>query len=268
VRRSLRLLRRRWSELEPLERSFSLGSRLFVAVLPLSLVAQQLTIRDTSLGELLTAAFRLEGAGRATAETLFAPPAELGAGLGLFAILVLLLALRGFARGIQRLYTDLWYVRLPGPIAIAWQFIWATWLVLYVVADITLAGIRVDGEGLAWVTIVGSLALYVLMWAITPMLLLARRVPFRRMAPTIVLTAVAIAVFDAVSRLYFPSIATENAERYGLIGFAFSLLGWFFINQTVVVTSALLGAVLDELRQPRQEPTALVSGSVPGTADA
>ena len=131
--------------------------------------------------------------------------------------------MRGFARGIQRLYTDLWYVRLPGPVAIASQLIWAIWLVLYVVADITLAGIRVGGEGFAWVTVVVSLALYVLMWALTPMLLLARRVPLRRMAPTIVLTAVAIAVFDAVSRHYFPPIATENAERYGLIGFAFSL---------------------------------------------
>lgn len=253
--------------MEPLERSFSLGSRLFVAVLPLSLVAQQLTIRDTSLGELLTAAFRLEGSGRSAAETLFAPPAELGAGLGLFAILVLLLALRGFARGIQRLYTDLWYVRLPGPIAIASQLIWAFWLVLYVVADITLAGIRVGGEGLAWVTVVGSLALYVLMWALTPMLLLAHRVPFRRMAPTIVLTAVAIAVFDAVSRHYFPSIATENAERYGLIGFAFSLLSWFFINQTVVVIAALLGAVFDELRQPRRDTAAVMGSIAPHLAD-
>ena len=264
---SLRLLRRRWSEVEPLERSFSLGSRLFVAVLPLSLVAQQLTIREISLGELLTAAFRLEGAGREAAETLFAPPAELGAGLGLFAILVLLLALRGFARGIQRLYTDLWHVRLPGPIAIAWQFIWAMWLVLYVVADITLAGVRVGGEGLAWVTVVVSLVLYILMWSLTPTLLLARRIPIRRLTPTIVLTAAAIAIFDAVSRAYFPSIATENAERYGLIGFAFSLLSWFFINQTLVVVAALLGAVFDELRQSRQDPAGLVSGIAQGAAD-
>ncbi|MEX1333830.1 MAG: hypothetical protein AB1Z66_00860 [Candidatus Limnocylindrales bacterium] len=103
LRASARLLRRTWSDIEPLERSFTLGSRLFVAVLPFSLIAQQLTIRDTSLGELLTSAFRLEDAGQEAAETLFAAPAELGAGLSLFSIMVLVLALRGFARGSQRL---------------------------------------------------------------------------------------------------------------------------------------------------------------------
>ena len=82
----------------------------------------------------------------------------------------------------------------------------------------------------------------------TPTLLLARRVSLRRLAPTIVLTAVSVAVFEAISRAYFPSLATSNADRYGLIGFAFSLFSWFFVHQVVVVLAALVGAVLDEVR--------------------
>jgi membrane protein len=247
--RFVAILRARATEIEPLDRGFALGSRLFIAVLPLSLVAQQLTSRDTTFGAMLTSAFRLEGTGREAAETLFAPPDDLGAGLGLFALIVLLFALRGFARGLQRLYLDLWRVRLSGPSAIAHQVTWALWLAAYVVVDIALAGVRLDGGAAAWLAVLGGVAIYVALWAMTPTLLLARRVDPRRLAPTIILTVVAVTTFEIVSRVYFPTLATGNAERYGLIGFAFSLFSWFFVNQTIVVLAALLGAVVDEARR-------------------
>lgn len=248
LRRVARLLRRRTAEVEPFDRGFALGSRLFIAVLPLSLVAQQLTVQDTSLGALLTAAFRLEGEGREAAEALFAPPADLGAGLGLFALVVLLFALRGFARGLQRLYLDLWRIRLSGATALAAQLTWALWLAGYVVLDIALAGLRLEGGMAGWLGVLGGVAIYALMWAVTPGLLVARRVSAMRLAPTIFLTMAGVGLFDLVSRAYFPSIATSNAERYGLVGFAFSLFSWFFANQTIVVLAALVGAVLDEAR--------------------
>lgn len=248
LRRFVALLRARVAEIEPFDRGFALGSRLFIAVLPLSLVAQQVTIRDTSMGSLLTSAFRLEGSGQEAAETLFAPPENLGAGLGLFAVIVLLFALRGFARGMQRLYVDLWRVRLHRATAVVYQMAWATWLAVYVVLDIGLAGMRLEGDAIAWLGGIGGLALYAGMWALTPTLLLARRVSIQRLAPTIALTAASVAVFEVISRAYFPSLATSNAERYGLIGFAFSLFSWFFVHQLVVVLAALVGAVLDEVR--------------------
>jgi membrane protein len=248
------LLRQRFVEIEPLDRGFALGSRLFIAVLPLTLVAQPFILRDTSLGQLMTTAFDLEGPAREAAEVLFAPAPGLGAGVGLFAIIVLLYAVRGFARGMQRLYVDLWRVRLRTATAIASQVAWALWLAGYVVVDIALAGLRASGGPRPLLVFAASVGVYALMWAVTPTLLLARHVPLRRLVPTIVLTAVGVAIFEAASRLYFPAIATNNAERYGLIGFAFSLFSWLFINQTVVVLAALLGAVLDQVRHTDTVP--------------
>lgn len=255
LQRFVSLLRERFREIEPLDRGFALGSRLFIAVLPLTLVVQAFTLRDTSVGQLLTAAFDLEGPAREAAEVLFAPPPGLGAGVGLFAIIVLLYAVRGFARGMQRLYVDLWRVHLGTARAIAAQVSWALWLVGYVVLDIALAGMKASDDVQRLLVLAASVVVYGLMWAVTPTLLLARRIPLRRLVPTIVLTAVAVAVFEAVSRLYFPAIATNNAERYGLIGFAFSLFSWFFVNQTIVVLAALVGAVLDEVRRPVSTPS-------------
>ena len=93
------------------------------------------------------------------AETLFAPPENLGAGLGAFAVIVLLFALRGFARGMQRLYLDLWRVRLHRATAVVYQMAWAIWLAVYVVLDIGLAGMRLEGDAIAVVGGIGGLAL-------------------------------------------------------------------------------------------------------------
>lgn len=245
----LTLLRARFTEIEPLDRAFALGSRLFIAVLPLTLIAQQVSVRGTSMGTLLTSAFGLRGPGREAAETLFAPPPALGAGVGLFALLVLVFSVRGFARGLQRLYVTLWRVDLGGPTAVAAQVAWAIVLSVYLFLDITFAGARVAQGAAHPLNILASTALYAVMWAVTPSVLLARRIPLSRLVPTIGLTMVSVGVFDAVSRTYFPAIATSNAERYGLIGFAFSLFSWFFINQAVVVIAALVGAVVDEVRR-------------------
>lgn len=255
LRRFVFLFRDRFVAIEPLDRGFALGSRLFVAVLPLSLVAQRVTDQDTSMGSLLTSAFRLQDSGRDAAETLFAPPVDVGAGLGLFAIVVLFYSLRGFARGMQRLYLDLWRVRLSGPTAIVYQVFWAAWLAAYLLFDIVLAGLRLEPGASEWLGLLGGLALYAGMWALTLWLLLGRRVSLRRLAPSIAMTALAVAAFEAVSRLYFPELASTNAERYGLIGFAFSLFSWFFVHQVVVVLAGLLGAVVDEvLGVPAAEP--------------
>ena len=121
-----------------------------------------------------------------------------------------------------------------------------------------LAGLRLDGGLAAWVGGLGGLALYAGLWALTPTLLLARRIPLRRLMPTIVLTATAVAAFELVSCDDFPSLATTNAQRYGLIGFAFSLFSWFFIHQVVVV-AGLVGAVVDQARtaDPKGVPAQL-----------
>lgn len=245
------LLRLRWREVDPLDRAFTLGSRLFIAVLPLSLVAQQVTAQDTSVGELLTSTFGLGGAGQEAAERLFAPSGTLGTGLGLFALIVLIYAVRGFARSLQRFLASVWRIEMRGGVAVAAQVGWAIWLAAYVVVDIALAGVRRSDGTLAGPATIASTALFVGMWAVTPSMLLARRITFRRLLPSIVLTVIAVTLFDVVSRGYFPTIATSNAERYGLIGFAFSLFTWFFVNQAVVVLAAFVGAFADEVLRTR-----------------
>jgi membrane protein len=74
--------------------------------------------------------------------------------------------------------------------------------------------------------------------------LLGRRVPTRSLLATGAVTATAMLVLAVGSDLVMPGLVTHNTVRYGLIGFAFSLVSWLFAGAVLVVASAILGALL------------------------
>ena len=51
------------------------------------------------------------------------------------------------------------------------------------------------------------------------------------------------------SAIVMPELVSNNTLRYGLIGFTFSLVSWLFAAALLVVSTAILGAVLDGERE-------------------
>jgi hypothetical protein len=49
------------------------------------------------------------------------------------------------------------------------------------------------------------------------------------------------------SDVVMPELVTHNTARYGLIGFTFSLVSWLFSGAVLVVSAAILGALLDRI---------------------
>jgi hypothetical protein len=47
-----------------------------------------------------------------------------------------------------------------------------------------------------------------------------------------------------------PGLVTHNTVRYGLIGFAFSLVSWLFAGAVLLVAATILGALLARTRAP------------------
>jgi membrane protein len=92
---------------------------------------------------------------------------------------------------------------------------------------------------------VGTGALF--LW--TPYVLLGRRLAWRRLVPTAALTAGAVLVFGIGAAIALPGILTHNTERYGLIGFAFSMVSCLFALAGIVIAAAALGSLIDEERQ-------------------
>ena len=101
------------------------------------------------------------------------------------------------------------------------------WLVLVVAWFFGggLVGPRVRAGGPAVFAIVGLVAFTCFWWA-TMWLLLAGRVPWRRLFPSAVATGVFYLGMDAVFALAFSGMVTSNDKKYGPIGIVFSLMSY------------------------------------------
>ncbi len=115
--------------LEVVERSLALASKLFVAVIPLSIIISAVVPGADNFGDSLVNRLGLTGAGAEATRTLFATNGEIRGAVSVLGVVILLYSVFSFARGLQRVYLDVW--RLP-----AQQFEAvvrrATWVVTFV----------------------------------------------------------------------------------------------------------------------------------------
>jgi membrane protein len=233
--------------LQPIDRALALASKLFVAVIPLSIVLSSVVPGTDSFGEMLVERFGLSGAGAAATEELFASKGEVQGGVTLIGLLIVLYSTLSFARGLQRLYLDAWDLPPQGVAGVRRRGVWLLGLVGYLAVGTPARSLtrEYDLDVLYVVTVLG---LGSLLWVWTPYELVGRRMPWRRLVPVGILTAAGTSIYVAVSALYVPALFTSSAERYGLIGIAFSLVTWLFVYASVIVAAVILAAAFDRRR--------------------
>lgn len=242
---TLRRILRRIHELEALERALALASKFFIALIPAALLAMSLLPHRSSFADSIVLRLGLTGEGARAVRQLFASPAQVRGAMSALGILILAYAILSMAQALQRVYEDAW--RLPRLHArgTARALIWMLTALLYFAA-ISPIRATLAGAGPTAVRVYAPILLGSVVWAITPHILLARRVPARRLLPTGILTAVAITVFSIVSRVYMPAIMTTDTHRYGLVGATFGIVSWLYAAATVMIVCACIGAVLAE----------------------
>lgn len=238
-------------EMRIVDRALALSSKLFVAILPLSILSTAL-VSKKAFGDELVQRFRLNGEGARAAEVLFASPAQVESGVGALGALILVSSVVSFARALERVYLDAW--ELPAQrAAVRGRLAWLAGFCVYLAA-IFPARTALVGAGVPGLTPVVSAVGGGLLFLWTPYVLLGRRVGWRRLLPTAVISAGSIVVFGVGSAIALPRIITHNTERYGYIGFAFSLVTWLFCGAVVIIAAAVLGAQLDRSMRGVPEP--------------
>jgi len=143
----------------------------------------------------------------------------------------------------QRLYARAWRLAPLGMRATGWGLLWLAGFVAFVAGRNT-----VDGALSGPADVIVSLALSTLLWIVSPFVLLARRVPWRRLLPGALVTAVAMFAFSLTLVLASPPTFVSAASSYGMIGVAFAIVGWLVAAATVIMASAALGAIVGEER--------------------
>jgi hypothetical protein len=164
----------------------------------------------------------LEGAAAASVRQALAAPGDVRQSLGILSALLVVVSALSFARALQRMYEQAFRLRPLGgvrgiPATLVWIALIPAWLT-------ARDGVDALFGGLAGTIL--SLALAAAGWTMTPFVLLGRRLPWGRLVPVGVLTAVAMSAVAASAVVYMTRAAEQSAGRYGIIGVAFSLLGW------------------------------------------
>jgi hypothetical protein len=254
-------------ELQAVDRALALASKLFIAIIPLSILCTAV-VSGEDFGTELVARFGLTGEGAHAARALFASPAQVQGGIGLLGLVILVSSILSFARALERVYLDVWRLPPADAAAVRTRLTWLAGLIAYLVvlSPVKTALNDMDAErATRFVVAVGAAALF--LW--TPSILLGRRVPWRRLLPTAAITGAATLGLGISSVIAMPGVVSHNTARYGLIGFTFSMVSWLFVAALVVVGAAILGKLVDdELAARRGVAPEVAVGGPPESGDA
>jgi membrane protein len=236
-------------EIQFVDRSIALGSLAFTALVPLLVIASAFLPGTDGLANELISRFHLHGATAALVRDVFAQPDAVRQSISWLGVLLLVGAALSFTRGLQRVYELSWRLEVRGLAGTRAGLIWIGSIVVWSTVFATARDWLLDATGP-----VGSLTVLLagdaLLWLWSPWILLARRVDWRRLVPTALLTAVAMTAISIGSVIYMPEAIGRAATHYGPIGIAIALVSWLvgigFALTACAAVGAVLGGAVDE----------------------
>jgi membrane protein len=243
VRRSVRL----FVEMDGVDRAMALAAQAFVALIPLVIVVAVSTERGhgSTLADQIVNRFGLEDSTATAVRRALPATGTVENGLSVLSVLVLVISALSFTRALQRMYERAWGLEARSFRDTAWGFVWLGAFALYSILHPLLHGHVSGSLGLG-----ASLAGGTIFWLLTPYVILARRLHWRRLVPQAILTAIGMAILRAGSAIYMPHALASSAREFGTIGCAFTLVSWLFATAIVLVGSAAIGASLSQTVPP------------------
>jgi membrane protein len=237
---------RRFVDIEGAQQATVLAAQAFTSLIPFTVVAAALGPGDKELDERIVERFSLDGSAARSVRSLFNDAGEVESAVTWVGIVILVLSALSFTRAMQRMFQRAYGHERGGPREMWRGLVWlagfAAWLALSSALRDTFKEI---GGGVVLPIAVTGITGFVL-WLATPMILLGR-LDWRSLAPGAVVSAVLGALAGVASAIYVPILMTWSAERYGLIGIAFSMQSWLLVIGFVAVIGAVVGAVASEL---------------------
>jgi membrane protein len=259
-------------ENEFVDRSVALASKAFVSFFPTIIVAASFaphSVRD-SIFSAITRRTGVEGEALKTFKGAFATSDDVRRATGLLGLLFTIFYVNSFTTALSRVYMKAW--RRPKTGRVSAYVTGVSWLIGVVAYLALVGGLRaILGAGpqtaafaaFALVTAVG-------LWWITPWLMLQRQVRLRALAPTAVITGVALTLYGASASLWMPRTIAQNQHQFGFFGVALSLVTWLSGAAIIIVVGACAGPVvagdpgpLGRIVRGAGEDDVLVPGAAP-----
>src|SRR5512132_4345837 len=257
----------RMLEIEFLDRSVALAGKAFVSFFPLVIVVAAFVPARTraSIISALAARLGLRGEAFSLVQSSFASSDDIRRATGLLGLVLTIFFATSFTTALRRVYMRAW--RRPPHSGVDNYWRGVTWLFAMLLSLALLGGLRGaagDGSGVVVWAVVG-LAVYVGLWWFTAWWLLLGDVRIRVLAPTGVITGIAMAGYGLSASVWMPEVVTSNEAQFGFFGVALALVTWFSGAAICVLVGACAGPVLAEDRGLLGR---FIRGGEPGTLNA
>jgi membrane protein len=235
-------------EIEFVDRSVALAAKAFVSFFPLVIVVAAFVparIR-MSIISALAARLGLRGDAFSLVQSSFASSDDIRRATGLLGLVLTIFFATSFTTALRRVYMRAW--RRPPHTGIDNYWRGVTWLFAILLSLAVLGGLRGaagDGAGVVvWAVV--ALAVYIGLWWFTAWWLLLGDVRMRVLAPTGVITGIAMAGYGLSASVWMPQVVASNETQFGFFGVALALVTWFSGAAICILVGACAGPVLAE----------------------
>jgi membrane protein len=233
----------RFFAVQGIDRAMAIAAQCYSAFLPLLIVYASVLPRsnNASFADVIVRRFELHGPAADTVHQAFAPAGSVQSSVTVLGLTLLLVSTLSFTRGLQRLYEGAFGLSALGarntPRALQWLAIVAVvvWL-----RPILLGPFHGPPE------LILTIATSTAVWAVTPYLLLGRRLSWKLLLPSASLTAFGMAGLSVWSVIWMPHTLASSAAQFGMIGVGFAMLTWFVVAGVIIVVATTGGATVAE----------------------
>ncbi|MEY9860550.1 membrane protein [Catenulispora sp. GAS73] len=229
---------------ETIDRCFAVAAQIFITAVPITLAVLAFlpeALRDR-VRESLSSQLGIEGSAAQAVHAFFDGQDSLRDAIGVVGLVLALASATSLTRRLQRLYERSW--SLPPGRMRASVLRWIAWVLVWVAVLSAQGPLR---AGVGWWRFLGwsaSAAMSVGLWWWTPRLLLLRRVGWRQLLPTALLTGLAQTAIGIGSRFVMPRVTGRSVSEYGPFGLVLSLMSWLLVVAGAIVIGAGIGRVL------------------------
>ena len=235
---------RRFVQIEGAQQATVIAAQAFTSLIPFMVVASALGPGEGDLGDRIVERFGLEGDSARSVKSLFNDTGEVESTITWVGVVILVLATLSFSRATQRMFQRAYGMTPTGPRemwrGLAWLAAFAVWIAVSSPLRETLS----DFGGLL-LALIASGATGLALWLFTPAILLGTS-DWRRLLPGAIVSGILGVVIGLASGIYIPILLKWSADKYGLIGVAFSMQSWLLVMAFVAVVGAVVGGVTTE----------------------
>jgi membrane protein len=242
---------RRFIHIEGAQHATVIAAQAFTSLIPFLVVASAFGPGDEDIADRIVDRFGLDGSAARSVRQLFNSSGEVESAVTWISIVILVLATLSFTRAMQRMFQRA-YGTTSGGARDMWRgLLWLAGFAAWITVSSPLREALDDLGGLlVALTVSGLTGLALWLW--TPAILLG--IPdWRRLLPGAIVSGILGALAGVASGIYIPILLKWSADKYGLIGIAFSIQSWLLVLAFVVVIGAVVGAVASELYGDRIE---------------